>query len=576
MDPSSVNNLLGLLRSNELYRDDKLDKAVINNVVYYTARVRSETQLNALINSLFNSHKWDTLDILDLHDMSKGIFYWKLHISEPVIPLDQFYQVWDNCFRSCQSWTLPKLAIICGALETYDQFLLFQSSNFIDDSGKVVKMYKRWRHDLFLPIWCGFIQRNLGKNPNDLRSLVLLYSTIYRYSDNNFRDIPWELITTPILNIFYEYVSIEPTVDTFLDRNINKIVKLLQSSIPHCNEQLLSAVLNKYCKICHDLSTKELNFITQNKDYSRRYYSNILLSIVLSLKGLLESNSNIPIQWFHQILICLYYINFIAHDFGTVGFESYEYILQVSIMGLMMSSKKKPNVYTETIGMMQINIWINLDYQNKVNDCKLLFFLNFLELTIPQFDSISIQFLTQVIEPLFILYKESPSKEIREQTHSMILSAMNTSLLDWQGKFLPDYFKLSLNQYLSGMLSEAQIVLISQSLASRIEVLQNAQIKLGDIIEDIYSLIRSMNSKVSSIILETLIKCLIFQVPTSSELDLQSWLENILELIINTDLLDKPNQSALLLTLWDVITVMKSETALRWWYNTQERIQGKL
>ncbi|EDO16273.1 hypothetical protein Kpol_1053p9 [Vanderwaltozyma polyspora DSM 70294] len=578
---NSIRYLLGILRSTRIKGtvnngDEKLNQALLNNVVYYTARIRSIGLLNEMVDGIFNSQYWNNYDLLELQEMVKGIFQWKLEISEPVVPIDTFCAIWNSYIVGCKSWSVYKIAIVAGALDTQDKFESLQSSIFVDDSGSVRNLYETWRSKYYIPIWNDFIRMYTG-NGNDLvRKLMLSYSAISRESDNNFGVLPWQNITIALTNLSSDYITSKGIKESqFMSRNMNKVAKTLLLSIPHCSEQLTSTILAKFCKMCYDLSTVESNNSgSWGNDYSDRHYVNILLTIVLSLKGILESRNTIPVQWYHQVITCLYFIHFIVKDFGISGFESYNYVLNVSVTGIKMAAEKNPKIYMDLVCLMRSNIWGDPKSGNKISISKLLFLLTFLESTISQFKGIDMHFIETIVQPLIDEFIRSSNNDIKESIHWMILSALNTKLYDWQIKLIPQYLDASFTAFIDGELLPNQIILIAQTVSGRIQHLSQLKESMpSETCNYIYSKIQTPGLPNET--KKTLIECLIFMSASISNGNILEWLEKCSDLILTSNF-DKTANHELISTMWTLVTTMRSKVALKFWYDKLPQLQSKL
>lgn len=594
---TEVRYLLNLLRSSGHRSNKALHMSLIGNLVYYVPRLKDPKLLAQLANALFDSTLWfqEDVDPSGLLDMAQGMFYWKLEISEPTLPIEEFYSIWNNIFCENQGWSVYKLAILSGACSTLDRYTQLQSQYYIVESPRWIDgLYQNWKYNIFLRSWSQFLSKSSDDSKKDvprIEVLCLLYCPISRHHDvsrchaQNVH-FPLSFVIIALINLAIVYAIDHPPEDEFLSRNINQVARTLQILLPQCdNPKEISMVLDELCVACFNISYKESSSDMPNKDYSGvKYYSNTLLTFTLIFKGILDTKMKKPKTIFYQILTCMYYLNFIALDFGTIGFESYEYTHNASIAGIT-SSGDQLTVYSNLLSTFNNNIWHTLKYPNKINDAKLLFLLDFLkrsiEITSLDFGSrmSTSDFINNTILPLKMQYLNSQDETIRDSMHSVMLAVfLNNSsgyeLMAWQRKSFLNYLSTAVEQYvIHNMLKPEQIIHIYQSMAFRMTILD--KIKLEDeectlVRETLnYTYLQVKNAKFKEQKI-TLLKCLIYMIPYINHAYILVWLNNIMQLFDQELGVTTPDDQQLLYnTLWEVIPLVKStDAALIWWYST--------
>lgn len=281
----------------------------------------------------------------------------------------------------------------------------------------------------------------------------------------------------------------------------------------------------------------------------------------------------------------MYYLNFIALDFGTIGFESYEYTYNACIFGVTTPGDELV-VYHSLITTFNNNIWHTLKYPNKINDSKLLFLLDFLkksiETTTLNFGPkvTAADFVNDIIVPLQMQYLNSKDDVIRDNMHSVMLAVFSNNisghyLLEWQRKNFLSYLSTSTEQYTRhNLLKEEQIIHIYQTMGYRMATLDTMAINDNNTCtlsrETLnYTYLQVKNGRNKHIRM-VMLKCLVYLIPYTNYNYILMWLNNIMQLFdeemgpINAD-----DQSILFDTLWEVIPNVKTtDIALKWWYST--------
>lgn len=571
MADQAIDHLLNVLNS----RKTPLSPTISNNLVYYIPRVKSVPKLTRLINATFQETSRPDSDVIELFEMAQAIAQWKLQISEPIISPAQFFKIWDSCFVACQLWTGPKLAILAGILSTRDSFISIQSDNFIDETGHIGKLYDKWEQSIFIPTWCALL-KHFKKDPGEL---ILLYSAISKPSDGaKYLYLPWDLITLCLSHMFSDFMVGLAHCPQFFAKHLSQMAKTLQTSLANGSITSVNNFLTQVCRSSYNMNFKELNSLAAEKDYSSKYYSGILFTIVISINSILQTVPEIPIIWYSQVLMTLLNINFIATDVGVVGFDSYESVYEILCSGITMTVE--PDTYYSVARTMRDNVWVNQSYQNKVNKSKLLFLLNFLGSTLSHVSMISSNFISTFIEPLDKMYVTSAEEEIRESVHVMMLSlfANNSSannLLHWQARHYLDHIELSTDQFMLGNISEKQLTMIYQEMSSRLPSLQVIDRHLArEVLHRTYLRILNCSSDERTK-QAVLLKCIVYQLPYLSENHFVGWLDTVQE-ILSSIPFNKEECDDILTTLWNVLSHRRSDTALKWWYGHLDTLRSRL
>ncbi|QLG71951.1 hypothetical protein HG535_0C03030 [Zygotorulaspora mrakii] len=560
MDQRAISYLLALLAS----KSKAIDSTFLNNLVYRTARIKSLPQLVALVEGIFQSDVWSYIDLREVYQMAEAIMYWKLEISEPSIPVSSFYDVWNACFAKCDSWTMPKLSILGGILSTKGKFIGIQSNAFVDDTGNVISYYNQWRVSYFIPIMNHF----LSLPHADCSTLVLMYATISEEEDS-FKDLVgnWDMVTFYLSAFLSAYMLHSGQNDNFLAGNMNRLAQTLQISIARSSRKVVSAFLSRLCRDCYDLSIVESRGVLE-KDYSTVHYSNILFTITLTLRGMLETSTPLPFSSYYQSLMCLFYINFITHDIGSSGLDSYETVYEITSIATATDNNYK--IYQEILNTMNGNIWHSTEgTTNKVNTSRLFFMFSYMGTTLNELDNLDPHQISEIILPLKRRYIDSPNEELRESVHLFVLSLfMNnkcTALIEWQSKNFLNYISISVDQFLRGNIKGNQLVIIYQKMASRVPYLRLlSKHVLRDSLH--YTYLRTINCKGSELQQKkTLMKCIIYQLPYLTEPYLITWLDTCQDLLAKNNF-TAIQRSDVLCTMWDTISSCKSDIALKWWY----------
>lgn len=535
---------------------------LLHNLVYYTPRIRSRRQLVRIVGAILHSPLWNVAPeaSLAVYDMAQAIFEWKLQVSEPLIPVGEFYHVWDQAVEGCSSWSLAQLAILAGILTTRDRFEQLQAVAFVDDSGAVSGLYVRWRRERFVPIWTQMVARNLA-NTVVINHLSLLYSTVHAEGDSG---MPWDVLAHSLFELAMQHVK-TPGEATFVARHLNKIAGALRSALPHTPAATVSKVLGRLCQVMFELSTAELNNGALH-GYSAKRYSDTLFTVVLLLQGCL-SHRAAAAQWYHQTMVSLFFLNFIAQDFGTVGFEAYQYVYELSLTGVTASFSGLSHCYD----VMRGNVWPVRE--NKANDSRALFMLSFMERALPLVP-LPRDFIDSAVTPTVTEYIHSPCRALMETAHTVQLSLFANTVSDsrltqWKLHNLQPYIELSTGQFLGGKLSSKQLLLVFQTVAHQFPYLSAAHKDLSrELLHYTYLQILNCGSQDKK---STLVECLMHQLWFVNARHLVDWLDTCLELIGTC-----PDKEPLLDELWDIVANAKSDTARHWWYSRVLPVQSKL
>lgn len=579
METKEVGFLINQLRANQL-TDYRL---LANNLVYYIPRIQNEQQLTEVVNILFNSPSILSLDPSTIVEIAQSIFQWKLQISEPSLSLSTFWRVWDYTISRSSKWNLKKLSMLSGILSTQPNFITLQHTFFLDNLGMIESLYKKWRKKYFIPIWTSLLREAI-RNNSTVDILVQLYCINSIETDlKDFNYIPWPLVTESCIRSVSTYINEfgKDRQPILLIKNINHVARTLQFAPQKVPFPIIEDLLLQISVTCKELSMNEYFSSMPNKDYSGEYYGNIILTTVLTFRGLIVLNRDIPDRWYLYILLCLFHLNFITRDYGVIGFQSYEIVYQASCHGIAkIMNDKMNNNYYELLQIMDSEIIRTLVHPNKINDSKLLFLMDYLEQTINIFEVIDVQYINSKIKPLVFQELCSKDREIRESAHSVALSlfrkkGITKAFRRWQVENIQKYFGLSLDQFTSGNLSTDQLMIIAQTIGGNIPTLEILSPDISRIINQM-TYLKIINCKSNEVDFKYhLLKCLLYQLPYINDKHICDWLDNILELlgVIN---FDKSQFSDIIDCLWKVLSRSRSDICLRWWYMNMIPIKSLL
>ncbi|SMN22897.1 similar to Saccharomyces cerevisiae YGR077C PEX8 Intraperoxisomal organizer of the peroxisomal import machinery [Maudiozyma saulgeensis] len=573
MDPNNVNHLVLLLKSPKSQNINALP-AVLNNLVYYIPRIQVESSLVNLVQAFFESPLLIYINPLELFEAGQAIFKWKLQISEPTVKLHTFFSIWNDQFHLCQSWTLPKLSVLCGVLKMKDEFHSLQKAYYVDDSGQLTKMFQEWRKDIFIPLWIQLYNQSFAQDPILTEILTSIYAPVSKRIDlRNKNMIPlWNAISSSCMKILIKYVYREnvndPKVTFYLD-NVNHFTRMLQFSLVETDSQCISDILDDLIKVSLDLSQLELNSVMPNKTYDIPLYSRKFISIILTLRWCLESKNSIPVEWYKKSLIILYNLNYIANDFGTVGFVSYEFVQGVCINGIL-ACKNSIGVTLSLIETFESFVDPSLRYPNKINDSRLIFVLEYIDNINKKITDLDIKFVTDIQFPIISNHLVSRFQEVRESAHTAMVSLLlngscSPMILQWKTSHIHDYASMVINQFRSEMLTKDQLQIIFKSIGCCLSSLQTLDRNIVmSVLHQLYRAIVNTPIK-DSVQRVELIKCLIYQLPYCHSSHICDWLENVLQLI-DQSRLEQQVANEVLDCTWNVVSTMHNDVSLRWWY----------
>lgn len=533
-------------------------QGVFQNVAYYTPRLRDTACLRLLVRALLATRHGN--DVKLALDTTRAIFYAKLQISEPYLPVTQFYEVWDQEIQNCKNWNIHNLALLVGVLSTRQYFEGLQTHLFIDGKGIVLKFYENWRQKLFIPMWSQLLN-NQGKtvHPPD-ESLLLIYSMVHVPGDTNDKRIPFDIVSARAIDIFIRYINNNSLYFSFWDQNLNQLAKILQISLPRTNTLVGNKIL--------DQLERELNCLDMG-NVSSNFYSNILLTTVLIFLPILENINHVN---YSQMIKILYNINFIALDFGTVGFQTYEIVYEILCVAITKDIPK----YMELMKIFFIELTnpLMITPFNKANDARLIFLLNFIEKTCVMIPTtILMEILPLHVEPCVVASLNSSNRDVREVAHSIMLQMLtiydlsNVSLRKWQLQNIELYLDTAILQYRQGLMTDKQLIIIFRKISSCMESL--AEFDMGRIIlQKLYlAYVNTPPNQIESKL--TILQCIMVQIPYINDRYLITWLENMTEMIGKL-----PSKDQMMEQLHLEITNSNRRSALRWWLKEGSRIHS--
>ncbi|AET40031.1 Pex8p Ecym_5267 [Eremothecium cymbalariae DBVPG len=524
-----------------------------HNLVYYTPRIQESNQLKRLIWAFFNSNTWNTqsFDVLKLHEIGQALFEWKLKISEPTLSIGEFYYVWHEAFSKAHSWTLPQLAILSGVLSTKQTFLKLQRQFFIDETGSCEKLYRVWKLDYFLPVWKTMLKHNLNKTMV-IDNLALLYVSICEETD---KGLNWNILSQSLLKLATQYI-INRDDTTFLNGWLSDLSLALKFTLHNSAPSIISKVLDNMCQISYDLSQREMNHSETTK-YAEKYHSNVMFMMVLITHGCVVGRRSDP-KLHHQVLMVLFYMNYIVRDFGTVGFQTYQQVYS-AILSVLTKSLETFDV---SLKVMQGNIWTN---GNNINMSRILFMLEFMEASIPTL-RLEGPYVEHALTPVIQGYISSPVQSIREGAHSVELTlfknmSSSKSFIEWKMNHWKSYLELAISQFFNGLLIKTQVLAIYETLVAQ---LPHLTIWNHDLTRELLQFTYSKIINCPKIPMKVaLCECLILQCKNITDKYICDWLDNSLELI---NQIPQPDRHFLLDKQWDFVKNSRNDLAIQWWY----------
>ncbi|SCU91077.1 LAFA_0F01728g1_1 [Lachancea sp. 'fantastica'] len=539
---------------------------ILDNLVYYIPRLRRKRKLEELVSAFLESKLWSSSlngDRTSLQEAAEAIFSWKLSISEPVISVFEFYEVWDRVIMRCPAWNINKLTILIGILGTRDKFGSLQRQYFLDNSHSVYGKYAKWRDDLFVPVWRQLFKQSLGHSPRDAEDLAVLMACVFTQSEvlheflNQFVSI--------LLHLSLAYIRDYKNSPVFVSRNLGSIAKTLEYALCRTDAAISSNALNALTATIFDMSLTELHAPRAN--YSTQTHSNQLLTVVSILRGCF-AYSPARSEKYGQAIMSLFYVDFLAQDFGKTGFYSYEYVYKLCVAACTFS----PAEYYGCLDTMRGNIY-QFPNNNVVNKSRILFLLNFLEASLGPVP-ITPRFLEEYLAPVVTYYAASSDAEICEAAHAAQLCIYGDKSGDhflqvWKRTHYLKFLEQAVQRYFSKVLSPSQLIHIFAVISQEIPALRLVD---PDVSREIlqYTYLRILNSRQASPEeLSTLIQCLVKQLPHIDAKYITDWLENCIELTQ----ICPPQKEKILDCLWEQITSgqLSNDRALEWFLKTQSK-----
>ena len=629
MSQREVTYLIDILQNgsfhNKAYPGDATPN-LLNNLEYYTPRLRDLKLLTILVDALFNSQLFCIAgddnpgypSLLDLHALGRSIFQWKLEISEPTVPLDSFYRVWDDCFArsSPDNWTLPKLFILSGVLVTKDTFKRLQETLFIDGSGRVMKFYTEWMDRYFLPVWSQSFLRGRWSSIT-VDHLALVFSVLFKDIESGggicLNGTNWSKLSSSLVRVLGSIFESpkQPNLRVQIPTGMghyyfysyySTIPFTLSVSLKNTDAGTLSSILFNITEICKYWSLAELN-IKQEIVIPEERRSTVYITLIVTLKALLQARRSVPPEWYYQTLIALFHLSFISQDFGTVGFLDYEFVYHCAVRGVSCDTVDTSPMYAKLIEYMEFEI-TRRDHSDGYGNSsgknsKILFLLNFIENVNGLVSNMPVNIATSVVYPIIHKYLliAFPSPEV-ERTNRDILEAAHAATLSfylnpfsgsektpdvkftlWKLDHITEYLNVSIDQFISNKISDRQIRLIVSTLASFLLTAESVNIEIPK--NQVYELtmlrlLRIPVTKETEHQRKVLTECLMDQLPfVSDNKERCQHLDEIVNIVKNSKF-DERNYEEILDTMWDTILASRSDEGIRWWYTHMARYRGKL
>lgn len=580
MSDRDVDYLITALTSTtRIQYDERLLNEITVNLVYYIPRIKSPDTLYRLVRALFQSQFVIQLPPLRLLHAIKDIFLWKLEVSEPTLPIDTFYQVWNAVLESHRAaWNLSQLMLLSGILVTYPTFKSLNDRYFIDESrNKTAAYYRNWKLNLFLPIWAQFwndsaISANTSIQNCLLVSMVLLFNHPNTKLPLREVSVSWDLVTGKLLDLLAEYTRAigQPmekfTVNSVLSTNLNHLANCLNTLLTLSNEPTLLSSLHRLGKICQFLSDTVKSSRQEQLDLK---FQDLFILVILTLKEISAMNMKVSFthkdDFYSMICLSLFDIHVLTEKIGTAGFPSYDYVYD-NLITYYIALDDLPKIIPILNRMRGDNI--------KKDPNKLIFYINFLNKITHYYSwRVHLPFITEFIEPLLHLNSfleggmtDPLEIEIKESIHTLAITSLtidpshSSQIAQWQVSRIIDYLKMSMDQYLAERLSAHQILIIFNSLSIQFPSLHSYDKHLlRDSLHETY--IRILNTRKLEK-KEVLMECLIVQILfVNDPHHLITWLNICFQLI-------GAHNKRLLLRLWEMISSSESSLAIDWWYAT--------
>ncbi|CEP60040.1 Pex8p LALA0_S01e01640g [Lachancea lanzarotensis] len=540
---------------------------ILSNLVYYIPRLRRKRKLEQLVSGFLESQLWSMLlgeDRSVLQETAEAIFSWKLSISEPVISVAEFYAVWDRAIKNCKAWNISKLTVLTGILGTRAKLDTLQTQFFLDDSNSVSGKYRNWKYELFMPVWRQLFRETMKHSPREAEYLAVLLSCIYENRDVN--EVMGEQLAPVLLQLSLTVINDYKKSPSFVSKNLGSIAKTLESTLSKTNIVVVTNALRAVTATTFDISLREMHAPRAN--YSTQIYSNQLLTVISILRGCL-SRPAIPKEWYSQVIMSLFYVDFIAQDFGKKGFQSYEYIYKISVAGCTVDVAQ----YYNCLDTMRGNIYQSSG-NNVVNNSRILYLLNFLEFSLG-IVPVTPDFLSEFFVPVVTFYAASSDANICEAAQATQLCLYNNKsagefLQVWKTTHYLEFLEQSTQRFLAGVLKSSQLIHIFAAIAQEIPALKPTNPDISrEVLHYTYLLVLN-HQKESSEVVSTLIQCLAQQLPHIKTKYITGWLENIIELIQFC-----PAQKEKIFDcLWKQINsgLLPDDRALSWFLSSQSKL----
>lgn len=554
-DIESIRYLITALKNPSNENNATAESQILNNIVYFTPRLRDVQVVSQLIQVFFQwKPRW--LTIWDIFKASSSIMQWKLEISEPQINIHTFVSLWKQEIGSYRALNCFQISIVAGLVSSHSQLNTLQKQLYIDDSGIAEKELHDLKYRHFLPYWKQQLIIARG-NPHQTDDLCVLYSMIHSKLDN---DLPHDIIFSNLFDILVDYIknaNMEYSGrNAFAYQHINLLCKTCADSIPHLHNH--SELLMGKMITLHDI-TKKLTAkasLSKKGNYTGKYYTNCLFIVVLLLSGYRPDPSNVSIMTF-----TLYYTSFILQDFGLDGFSAYQSLIHSLCNVTSQDLKIFDSILTGMVSQ------VSFDMENKVYHSMMLFILEYLQLNMSLLEIPDAQYLTERIEPLIGPLLSSTDIKLRESAHLVWLELYNNDswkpdIVEFKLKRIRVYLRDCFQGCQKSFMTKEQLLLVWKSMLPIIRHLSNYDINLvRDLIHSTYlNIINSENLEMKSIGIE----CLVEQLYNVPEKYLWDWLNTCKQLIEG----QPPVMRDILFTkLWEFVSHAHNELAIRWWYD---------
>lgn len=600
---NDVNMLISILK-----QPGKLNSIqLLSYLVHYLPRVKNEDNLRLIMDIVLQN---DVIfpqfgGVLDesyiVIEAIKTTFDSKIRISEPTLSLPKFYHgIVTAIFESSvDSWR--KILIITGILlsqPTYHEHSVPETRKYFINTYQSLTSLN---HELILRVL-----RNVSINSVEINALmtVSLACSLPFFTSKQKQHLPHESITLFTIYLIFQSpfglgheteflaVSKSPVV-----KHLSRLSFLIENSLIHgVSFGVLDSTLNIMLSFSEELHLRAIDS-AQSWDVLK----NIIFAVVIIFQGIASYSLRLrnglkrheyPIVSI-KVLKILFYLNFIMEKIGTGGFQAYNFVYITFLDALLQYSHENAErlgeFFTKTIKLTSIDHY---------EVSKTIFTLTYFE-TLCQ--KTSVQYYESTISPVvdFIIHTTTHSRSLIEAAHSVIIATFIPQNSHIIASFAIPYLHTVLSQFpvlLSPTQLKIAIETIARSVAPPSEAYFLNKDNLRELLHTLY--ISCLNTRPSipipsqpsiqgvddsatqgqpKTIRTGMISALISTLPYLPIAILQTWLDNIWELINMSDPIEFQFCQGV---LWGMISegfdMQRGNIGINWWYNRGSAIESKL